>query len=61
MLIERARGEKCGVGTPTVLLEIVEAHSAIFADRMVGLLRECQVGIENAVSFGVGDFLNRIL
>ena len=32
VLIERARGEKRGVGAAAVLLERVEAHSTVLAD-----------------------------
>ena len=53
MLIERARGKKRGIGAAAVLLEIVEAHSTVLADGVMGLLGECQVGISNAVSFNV--------
>ena len=38
VLIERARGEKRGVGATAVLLEIVEAHSTVLADGEIGLL-----------------------
>lgn len=58
MLIERTRGEKRGVGAAAVLFEIVEAHSAIFADGVIGLLWESQVGVHNSVSFGVSEFHN---
>ena len=58
MLIERARGEKRGVGAAAVLFEIVEAHSAVLADGVIGLLGERQVGIHNAVSFCVSEFHN---
>ena len=58
VLIERARGEKRGVGAAAVLFEIVEAHSAVLADGVVGLLGESQVGIHNAVSFCVSELHN---
>ena len=45
-------------GAVAVLLEIVEAHFAVLADWVTCLLRECQVGIHNAVSFGVSEFHN---
>jgi len=53
VLIERARGEERGISAAAVLFEIVEAHSAVLVDGVVGLLGECQIGIHNAVSFGV--------
>ena len=53
VLIERTRGEKRGVGAAALFFEIVEAHSAVLVDGVVGLLGECQIGIHNAVSFGV--------
>ena len=59
--IERARGEERGIGAAAMLLEIVKAHSAVFADGVIGLLGERQVGIHNAVSFCVSEFHNQIL
>ena len=53
VLIERAQGEKCDIGAAAVPFEIVEAHSAVLADGVNGLLGESQLGIHNAVSFGV--------
>ena len=58
VLIECARGEKRGVGAAAMLFEIVEAHSAVLADGVVGLFGERQVGIHNAVSFCVSEFHN---
>ncbi len=58
VLIECTRGEKRGVGAAAVLFEIVEAHSAVLADWVIGLLGERQVGIHNAVSFCVSEIHN---
>ena len=58
MLIKCARGEKRGIGAAAMLFEIVEAHSTVLADGVIGLLGESQVGIHNAVSFGVSEFHN---
>ena len=45
MLIERTRGEKRGVSTAAVFFEIVEAHSAVLTNGVIGLLGESQVGM----------------
>jgi hypothetical protein len=58
MLIERTRDEKRGVSTAVVFFEIVEAHSAVLANGVIGLLGESQVGIHNTVSFSVSEFHN---
>ena len=58
MLIEIVRGEKRGVDAAAVLFEVVEAHSAVLADWVIGLFGERQVGIHNSVSFNVNEFHN---
>ena len=54
MLIEPTRGQKRGISASAVLFEIVEAHPAVLADGVIGLLWESQVGIENTVFLAVG-------
>ena len=58
VLIECARGEKRGIGAAAVLFEVVEAHSAVLSNGVIGLLGERQVGIHNAVSFCVSELHN---
>ena len=58
MLIKCARGEKRGIGAAAMLFEIVEAHSTVLADGVIGLLGESQVGISNAIFFSVSEFQN---